>query len=52
MSPIKVLFLFFWVRAIGAPPPIKMFLFGLAYQGKEIVLRFIVEYGSLNGFGP
>ncbi len=25
---------------------------GLAYQGKDIVLRFIVEYNSLRDFGP
>ncbi len=26
--------------------------FGLAYQGKDIVFRFIIEYGSLMNFGP
>jgi hypothetical protein len=25
---------------------------GLAYQGKDIVFRFIMEYGSLMDFGP
>jgi hypothetical protein len=25
---------------------------GLAYQGKDIVLRFIIEYNSLRDFGP
>jgi hypothetical protein len=25
---------------------------GLAYQGKEIVFRFIIEYSSLRDFGP
>ncbi len=25
---------------------------GLAYQGKDIVFRFIIEYSSLKGFGP
>jgi len=25
---------------------------GLAYQGKDIVLRFIIEYSSLREFGP
>jgi len=25
---------------------------GLAYQGKDIVFRFIIEYTSLRGFGP
>jgi hypothetical protein len=27
-------------------------LFGVAYQGKYIVFRFIIEYGSLRDFGP
>jgi hypothetical protein len=27
-------------------------LFGLAYQGKDIVCRFIIEYNSLKGFLP
>ncbi len=26
--------------------------FGFAYQGKGIVLRFIIEYSSLREFGP
>ncbi len=25
---------------------------GLAYQAKDIVFRFIIEYGSLRDFGP
>jgi hypothetical protein len=25
---------------------------GLAYQGKDIVYRFIIEYSSLRDFGP
>jgi hypothetical protein len=25
---------------------------GLAYQGKDIVFRFIIEYSSLMDFGP
>jgi hypothetical protein len=25
---------------------------GIAYQGKDIVLRFILEYSSLRDFGP
>jgi hypothetical protein len=30
-----------------------MFLFvGLAYQGKDIVLRFIIEFTNLRDFGP
>jgi hypothetical protein len=28
-------------------------IFGLAYQGKDIVvIRFIIEYSSLRDFGP
>jgi hypothetical protein len=29
-----------------------MVFVGLAYQGKDIVLRFIIEYSSLKDFGP
>jgi hypothetical protein len=25
---------------------------GLAYQGKDIVLRLVIEYSSLKDFGP
>jgi hypothetical protein len=25
---------------------------GLAYQGKDIMFRFIIEYSSLRDFGP
>jgi hypothetical protein len=25
---------------------------GLAYQGKNIVFRFVIEYSSLRDFGP
>jgi hypothetical protein len=25
---------------------------GLVYQGKDIVFRFTIEYGSLRDFGP
>jgi hypothetical protein len=27
-------------------------IFGLVYQGKDIVFRFIIEYSSLRDFGP
>jgi hypothetical protein len=27
-------------------------LIGLAYQGKDIMFRIIIEYSSLRGFGP
>jgi hypothetical protein len=29
-----------------------LFVVGLAYQGKDIVFRFIIEYNSLKDFGP
>jgi hypothetical protein len=29
-----------------------MGLKGFAYQGKDIVFRFIIEYSSLRDFGP
>jgi hypothetical protein len=25
---------------------------GIAYQGKDIVFKFIIEYSSLRNFGP
>jgi hypothetical protein len=28
------------------------FVFGLAYQGEDIVFKFIIEYSSLRDFGP
>jgi hypothetical protein len=30
---------------------IDLFFIGLAYQGKDIVFRFILEYGTLRDFG-
>jgi hypothetical protein len=29
-----------------------LFIVGLAYQGKDIVFRFIIEYSNLRDFGP
>jgi hypothetical protein len=29
-----------------------MMFVGFAYQGKDIVFRFIIEYSSLRDFGP
>jgi hypothetical protein len=29
----------------------EYFIFGLVYQGKDIVFRFIIEYSSLRDFG-
>jgi hypothetical protein len=31
---------------------VNIFVVGLAYQGKDIVFRFIIEYTSLRDFGP
>jgi hypothetical protein len=31
---------------------LKVKFIGLAYQGKIIVFRFILEYSSLRDFGP
>jgi hypothetical protein len=30
----------------------SLYFIGLAYQGKDIVLRFIIEYSTLRDFGP
>jgi hypothetical protein len=35
---------------IGHTSP--LIFIGLAYQGKDIVFRFIIEYSSLRDFGP
>jgi hypothetical protein len=32
--------------------PIKKMFIGLAYQGKDIVFRFTIEYNSFKDFGP
>jgi hypothetical protein len=29
-----------------------IFIFGLAYQGKDIVFRFMIEYSNLMDFSP
>ncbi len=31
---------------------VNYIIFGLAYQGKDIMFRFIIEYNSLMDFGP
>jgi hypothetical protein len=38
------------LACVGATPRLEIFV-GLAYQGKDIVFRFIIEYSSLTGFG-
>ncbi len=32
--------------------PLSNTFVGLAYQGKDVVFRFIIEYSSLRDFGP
>jgi hypothetical protein len=38
------------LACVGATPRLEIFV-GLAYQGKDIVFRFIIEYSSLTDFG-
>ncbi len=41
------------IERIGLDDLLSNGLFvGLAYQGKDIVFRFIIEYSSLMDFGP
>jgi hypothetical protein len=42
-------FLFFSLQAFCE---LSVAFFGLAYQGKDIVFRLIIEYSSLRDFGP
>jgi hypothetical protein len=39
------------LACVGATPRLEIFV-GVAYQGKDIVFRFIIEYSSLRDFGP
>jgi hypothetical protein len=39
------------LACVGVTPRLEIFV-GLAYQGKDIVFRFIIEYSSLRDFGP
>jgi hypothetical protein len=39
------------LACVGATPRLEIFV-GLAYQGKDIVFKFIIEYNSLRDFGP
>ncbi len=38
------------LACVGLTPRLEIFV-GLAYQGKDIVFRFIIEYNSLRDFG-
>ncbi len=40
-----------YIQEVGLWSPMLLFV-GLAYQGKNIVFRFIIEYSSFNGFWP
>ncbi len=37
---------------LGATRTCTPMFVGLAYQGKDIVFRFIIKYNSLRDFGP
>ncbi len=39
------------ITTLNCPHSFNDFI-GLAYQGKDIVFRFIIEYSSLMDFGP
>ncbi len=41
-----------WSFTSCTTPPSSSCFVGLAYQGKDIVFRFIIEYSSLMDFGP
>jgi hypothetical protein len=52
---------FIWYHYLGSKVTLKNIMnlslsqcefVGLAYQGKDIVFRFIIEYSSLMDFGP
>jgi hypothetical protein len=40
------------LHKLGTVIPLKASFVGLAYQGKDTVFRFIIEYSSLRDFGP
>jgi hypothetical protein len=44
---MQILSVFFW-----GLHRLEVAFIGLAYQGKDIVFRFIIEYSSLRDFGP
>jgi hypothetical protein len=52
-SPVlKVELARFWEALATCPRSVKIvFFLGFAYQGKDIVFRFIIEYSSLKDFG-
>ncbi len=41
-----------WNVPIAKATTTAMSFIGFAYQGKDIVFRFIIEYNSLRDFGP
>jgi hypothetical protein len=46
----------FWLGSLTFPifefQKLTWIFIGLAYQGKDIMFRFIIEYSSLTDFGP
>jgi hypothetical protein len=41
-----------WEALATCPRSVKIvFFLGVAYQGKDIVFRFVIEYSSLKDFG-
>jgi hypothetical protein len=47
MDPVSFLL---WSLHVGVS--VNIFVVDLAYQGKDIVFRFIIEYSSFRDFGP
>jgi hypothetical protein len=42
----------FWPALLQKEAVLILLFFGIAYQGKNIVFRFIIEYSSLRDCGP
>jgi len=42
----------FYLRKTNCLTHFSAYFVGLAYRGKDIVFRFIIEYSSLRDFGP
>ncbi len=42
----------FYLRKTNCLAHFSAYFVGLAYRGKDIVFRFIIEYSSLRDFGP
>jgi hypothetical protein len=44
--------LFHFLAFLDSKAKICFYFVGLAYQGNDIVFRFIIEYSSVRDFGP